>query len=102
MRLLECESKDILNKYQIVTPSGSVVVSVDKIEIQSPVMLKAQVPIGGRAKAGGILEALNAEQAKKNIKHLLSKWVTGYRAKKILMEEKLDIEHEYFMAITVS
>lgn len=100
MRLLECESKDILNKYQIVTPSGSVVVSVDKIEIQSPVMLKAQVPIGGRAKAGGILEALNAEQAKKNIKHLLSKWVTGYRAKKILMEEKLDIEHEYFMAIT--
>lgn len=100
MRLLECESKDILNKYQIVTPSGSVVVSVDKIEIQSPVMLKAQVPIGGRAKAGGILEALNAEQAKKNIKHLLSKWVTGYRAKKILMEEKLEIEHEYFMAIT--
>lgn len=100
MRLLECESKDILNKYQIVTPSGSVVVSVDKIEIQSPVMLKAQVPIGGRGKAGGILEALNAEQAKKNIKHLLSKWVTGYRAKKILMEEKLDIEHEYFMAIT--
>ncbi len=100
MRLLECESKDILNKYQIVTPSGNVVASVDKLEVESPVMLKAQVPIGGRGKVGGILVALTTGQAKKNVKHLLSMWVRGYKAKKILMEEKLDIERKYFMAIT--
>jgi len=100
VRLLECESKDILNKYQIVTPSGNVVASVDKLEVESPVMLKAQVPIGGRGKVGGILVALTTGQAKKNVKHLLSMWVRGYKAKKILMEEKLDIEREYFMAIT--
>ena len=100
MRLLECESKDILNKYQIVTPSGSVDSSVDKFNVESPVMLKAQIPIGGRAKAGGILEASNTEQAKTNINHLLSMWIRGYQAQKILMEENLDIEQEYFMAIT--
>lgn len=100
MRLLECESKDILNKYQIVTPKGSTVAAVNKHEIESPVMLKAQVPIGGRGKAGGILEASTTEQVKKNVDRLLSMWVRGYRAKKILIEEKLGIEREYFMAIT--
>jgi succinyl-CoA synthetase beta subunit/citryl-CoA synthetase large subunit len=100
VRLLECESKDILNRYQIVTPSGSVVSSVDRLNVESPVMLKAQVPIGGRAKAGGILEASTTEQAKTNINHLLSMWVRGYQAQKILMEENLDIEREYFMATT--
>jgi succinyl-CoA synthetase beta subunit/citryl-CoA synthetase large subunit len=100
VRLLECESKDILNKYQIVTPSGSVVTSVDKFNVESPAMLKAQIPIGGRAKAGGILEASNTAQAKTKINHLLSMWIRGYQAQKILMEEILDIEQEYFMAIT--
>lgn len=100
MRLLEWESKEILNKYQIVTPPGSLVGSVDKLEVASPVMLKVQVPIGGRGKAGGILEAMTTAQAQTNFTHLLSMWIRGYRAQKILMEEKLDIEREYFMAIT--
>ena len=100
MRLLEYESKDILKKYQIVTPSGSIVASVSKLGVKSPVMLKAQVPIGGRGKAGAILEASTTEQAKKYINQLRSMRIRGYKAKKILMEEKLDIEREYFMAIT--
>ena len=100
MRLLEYESKDILIKYQIVTPSGSVVGSVNKLDVKSPVMLKAQVPIGGRGKAGAILEASTTEQANKYFNQLLSMRIRGYKAKKILMEEKLDIEREYFMAIT--
>jgi len=100
VRLLEYESKDILKKYQIVTPSGSVVGSVNKLDVKSPVMLKAQVPIGGRGKAGAILEASTTEQANKYFNQLLSMRIRGYKAKKILMEEKLDIEREYFMAIT--
>ena len=100
MRLLEYESKDILKKYQIVTPSGSIVASVNKLGVKSPMMLKAQVPIGGRGKAGAILEASTTEQAKKYINQLRSMRIRGYKAKKILMEEKLDIEREYFMAVT--
>ena len=88
MRLLEYESKDILNKYQIVTPSGRVVGPDDKLTVESPVMLKAQVPIGGRAKSGGILKASNTTEAQKNISQLLSMWVRGYQAQKILVESK--------------
>ncbi len=100
MRLLECEAKEILNKYQIVTPSGSAVASVGKLDVKPPLILKAQVPIGGRGKSGGILEASTNKEAKIKIEQLLSTWVRGYKSRKILMEEKLDIDREFFMAIT--
>ncbi|UCG09054.1 MAG: hypothetical protein JSV83_10555 [Desulfobacterales bacterium] len=100
MRLLECEAKEILNKYQIVTPSGSAVASVGKLDVKPPLILKAQVPIGGRGKSGGILEASTNKEAKIKIEQLLSTWVRGYKSHKILMEEKLDIDREFFMAIT--
>lgn len=100
MRLLECEAKEILNKYQIFTPSGSAVASVGKLDVKPPLILKAQVPIGGRGKSGGILEASTNQEAKIKIEQLLSTWVRGYKSRKILMEEKLDIDREFFMAIT--
>ncbi len=100
MRLLECEAKEILNKYQIVTPSGSAVASVGKLDVKPPLILKAQVPIGGRGKSGGILEASTNQEAKIKIEQLLSTWVRGYKSHKILMEEKLGIDREFFMAIT--
>jgi succinyl-CoA synthetase beta subunit/citryl-CoA synthetase large subunit len=100
VRLLEYESKEILNKYNIVTPSSRLVESSDELDVASPMILKAQVPIGGRAKAGGIMEALNTDRAKTNAKELLSTWVRGYQARKILVEQKVDVEREFFMAIT--
>ena len=57
MRLLVFESKEILRKYKITTPSGVVVSKDDPLDIKYPVMLKAQIPIGGRAKSGGIIAA---------------------------------------------
>ena len=100
MRLLESESKGILNKYQIFTPPGSVVSSADNLDIKPPMMLKAQVPIGGRGKSGGIFEVSTIDEAKAKIEQLLATWVRGYKATKILVEEKLDIDQEFFMAIT--
>ena len=100
MRLLECESKEILNKYQIVTPEGRLVASADHLDIKLPVMLKAQVPVGGRGRSGGILEAVTIQEAESKIEQLLSTWVRGYKPSRILMEDKLDIDQEFFMAIT--
>lgn len=101
MRLLECESKEILSKYQIATPPGRVVSFINNLDIKPPVMLKAQIPIGGRGKSGGIFEASTSDEAKAKIEQLLATWVRGYKATKILVEEKLDIDQEFFMAITV-
>ena len=100
MRLLECEAKEILKKYQIVTPPGRVVASADHLDIKPPVMLKAQIPVGGRGKAGGILEAVTNQETKSKIEQLLSTWVRGYKSRQILVEEKLDIDREFFIAIT--
>ncbi len=100
MRLLEFESKEILRKYKITTPTGVVVSKDDPLDIKYPAMLKAQIPIGGRAKSGGILTAATYDDAKIHMQHLLATPLKGYQANKILIEEKLAVEEEFFMAVT--
>lgn len=100
MRLLEFESKEILKKYQIVVPAGKIVTLKEPFDIDFPVILKAQIPLGGRGKAGGILEASSRQKAESCIQQLFSKNVRGYIANKILVEEKVEIDREFFMAIT--
>ncbi|MGD8227994.1 MAG: acetate--CoA ligase family protein [Desulfobacteraceae bacterium] len=100
MRLLEYESKEILKKYGIPVPAGQVVTRSEDLQMQDPVVLKAQIPIGGRQKAGGIIEAEGREEARSGIEQLLSTEVRDYRPRKILVEEKIAVEHEFFTAIT--
>jgi succinyl-CoA synthetase beta subunit len=100
MRLLEYESKEILRKYGVPLPSGQVVSNSEGIQIHGPVMLKAQIPLGGRGKAGGIIEVSSKDEAKARIEHLLSTEVRGFRPKKILVEEKVEVAQEFFMAAT--
>ncbi len=100
MRLLEYESKEILKKYGIPVPTGQVVSKPKGIKTDGPVVLKAQIPLGGRGKAGGIIEVSSLEEAKSKIQHLLSMEVRGYRPKKILVEEKVEVTQEFFMAVT--
>ena len=100
MRLLEHESKRILEKYRIALPAGRLVGPNDPLKIDGPVMLKAQIPIGGRGKAGGILEASNAEEAQQKIALLLRSNLRGYIPKSVYMEEKKTVKQEFFMAVT--
>jgi len=100
MRLLEHESKEILAKYQIPIPKGTIVSSSEGVIIEKPVVVKAQIPLGGRGKVGGILEASTTQDAKEKIDNLLATKVRGYRPKKLLVEDKVDIKQEFFMAIT--
>jgi succinyl-CoA synthetase beta subunit/citryl-CoA synthetase large subunit len=72
----------------------------DKLDIGLPVMLKAQIPIGGRGKAGGILGASTMDEANAGIEQLRSTWIRGYKANKILVEEKTEIECEFYLAVT--
>ena len=82
MRLLEYESKEILMKYKIPTPPGQLISSAEEIKIDGPVMLKAQIPSGGRGKAGGILEVSSQEETKLELEKLFSTQMKGYRPKK--------------------
>jgi len=99
MRLLEYESKEILKAYGIPLPNGKVVSSAEGIQIHGPVMLKAQIPIGGRGKAGGVIEASSEAEARAEALHLLSTPLRGYKPKKILIEEKVEVAQEFLMAV---
>ncbi len=101
MRLLEHEAKEILRRYKIPLPSGYVVESAAKIqEVNGPVMLKAQIPLGGRGKSGGIIEVSSLGEARNKAEHLLSTRTRGYTPKKVLVEKKIGVAQEVFMAIT--
>jgi len=100
MRLLEHEAKQILKKYGIVIPQGRLIEKGDSADIDTPVIIKAQVPIGGRGKAGGILEVNGTDEARDKIDKLFTGTIRNYPVLKILLEEKANIQDEYFMAIT--
>jgi succinyl-CoA synthetase beta subunit len=100
MRLLEYESKEILSKYGIPVPTGQIISRGKELQMDGPVVLKAQIPLGGRGKAGGIIELSSVDHAKAHIDHLLSTEVRGYIPKKILAEEKVEVAQAFFMAVT--
>lgn len=62
-------------------------------------MLKAQIPLGGRGKAGGIIEASTEEEIRSGIEHILSTPVRGYKPTKVLVEEKMEVVQEFFVAL---
>ena len=63
------------------------------------VMIKAQVLVGGRGKAGGIKPANSLEEAKKIASSLLHSNLKGLEVKRLLFEEQLDIAREYYAGI---
>jgi succinyl-CoA synthetase beta subunit/citryl-CoA synthetase large subunit len=63
-------------------------------------MIKCQIPIGGRAKAGGVYEVRTEAEAEVRIKQLLGSKVRGYLVKELLIEEKIDFVQELFCAVT--
>ena len=71
------ESKEILGRYHIQVPRGDVVESAGGIETNAPVMLKAQIPLGGRGKSGGVIKVSSLQEAKEKIDHLLSTVIRG-------------------------
>src|SRR5579864_3061041 len=112
MRLLEYQGKELFAKAGIPVPPGHVASTVDEaVEIMrahpSPSVVKAQVLIGGRGKAGGIKFCSNAEDVKDPAKAILGMRIAnaqnpaGEVAERIWIEQRLDIEKEMYLSITV-
>jgi len=101
MKLLEHQGKELFRKYGIAVPTGRVVSSKDEltnIDTPFPWVMKAQVLIGGRGKAGGIKFVNNMGEAEKCFDELMAMEIKGEKVKKILIEEKLNIEKEYYLS----
>jgi succinyl-CoA synthetase beta subunit len=105
MKLLEYEAKEIFARSGIPTPQGGVVRVPEEVEkwLNLPgdrVVLKAQVEVGGRGKAGGVVITEKSEAVVK-ARDLFSKTIKGIAIREVLVEEFLPIQKEYYLAITV-
>jgi succinyl-CoA synthetase beta subunit len=105
MKLREYEAKNLLKEAGIPVPAGFLIRSADELTphlgaLGDAFVLKAQVDVGGRGKAGGILMAGRVDGTKL-AKELFGKRIKGLPVKEILAEQKLDIHHEYYLSITV-
>jgi len=105
VKLFEYEAKAILAKNGIPTPQGGLATSVtEAVKIASklkfPLVVKAQVLVAGRGKAGGILFAQSTKDVEKNATKILSQQIKGVTVKSIWVEEKIPIKRELYFGIT--
>ena len=106
-RLNEHEGKALFKIAKMPIPQGDVAetpAEAGKIAEKSgkPVGIKVQIGSGGRGKAGGVKFADTPAEAVKMAGQLIGATIKGYLVEKVLVEEKLDIEREYYAGIIVN
>ena len=106
MKLFEYEAKAIFKRYNIPTPNGGLATSPTEardiaIKINTPVAVKAQVLVAGRAKAGGILFANSPEEAEKAAEKLLNMKISDVKVQGVWVEEKASAKKELYFGVTV-
>lgn len=106
MKLKEYEGKEIFKKYGIPVPEGVVVSSLDGLEERIKqlhsvnLVVKSQILVAGRKKAGGIKFA-NRNNIKEVASSLLGAEIKGMKVNELLIEEKLEINKEYFLSLVI-
>ena len=105
MKLHEYQSKQIFNQWGIPIPKGKPATTpseAEKIaaELDKEVVVKAQVLVGGRGKAGGIKIAKTPQDAEKIAAEILSMEIKGCSVEKVLIDEAADIKREIYLGIT--
>jgi len=100
MRLYEYTSKDLLSKFGIPTPKGILTSSSSTSfeHLQFPVVIKAQVLVGGRGKAGGIKVAASPSDATVIINKMIGSEIEGIKVQKVLVEEKAEVVQELYLS----
>lgn len=106
MKLLEYQGKKLFSENDIPVPRGKVVTSALEAEeaaaqFGKEIVLKAQVPVGGRGKAGGIKFVDNLQHVRSEAEKLFHLDIEEFSVEKLLVEEKIDITNEIYMGLVV-
>lgn len=106
MKIHEYQAKQLMARYGIPVPPGEVASTADEAaeaakHIGGRVVVKAQVHVGGRGKAGGIRLAETPEEAKATASEILGKPLKGLRVDRVLVESALDIDKELYLGIVL-
>ncbi|HLG74873.1 MAG TPA: ATP-grasp domain-containing protein, partial [Ktedonobacteraceae bacterium] len=106
MKIHEYQAKDILARYGIPVQPGRVAQTPEEAEaiareLGGPVVIKAQVYVGGRGKAGGIQFGDTPELARAAAARVLGMDIKGLTVEKVLVTSKIDIQEEYYLGIVL-
>ncbi|MFZ0218543.1 MAG: ADP-forming succinate--CoA ligase subunit beta [Candidatus Dormiibacterota bacterium] len=105
MKLLEYQAKEVLSSLGIPIPKGRVARTPDEAfaaaQELGPVAVKAQVPVGGRGKAGGVKLAQTPEAARAAAEQIIGMDIKGFRVPLVYCETALDIGQEVYLGFTV-
>jgi len=104
VKIHEYQAKDILARYGIPLQPGRVAYTPEEAEaiaheLGGPVVIKAQVYVGGRGKAGGIQFGDTPAQARTAAAKVLGMDIKGLKVEKVLVVSKIDIKEEYYLGI---
>jgi len=105
MNLFEYQGKDLYKKYSITTPKSIFINSISDLTenhgLSFPLVVKAQVQVGGRGKAGGIKVAKNPQELEEHIDAILGMDIKGHKVGSLLIEEASEIISEYYISFTL-
>ncbi|HLF17103.1 MAG TPA: ADP-forming succinate--CoA ligase subunit beta [Candidatus Thermoplasmatota archaeon] len=106
MNLFEYQGRELYERHHIPCAKGFVVESMADLESKIeeahfPVVVKAQVLVGGRGKAGGVKFAENAAELRAVTKSILGLNIKGHVTKKVMVAQKLDFAKEYYLSFLV-
>src|ERR687890_942482 len=104
MDLLEYQGKQLFKNHGVAVPEGRAASSVTEAveaadELGYPVVIKAQVLIGGRGKAGGIKLAADRREAEAHASAILGMDIRGFTVHQVWVEQASDIAAEYYASI---
>src|SRR5574338_608038 len=105
MKLHEYQSKQLFSKYGIPIPNGRVAATAREArhiaeELGGRVVIKSQVLVGGRGKAGGVKLARDPQEAEQLATQILGMEIKGLPVRKVLVDEAASIDQEIYFAIT--
>ncbi len=107
MDLFEYQGKQFFASFDIPVSAGEAVTTVDDAVAVAerlnsyPVVIKAQVHVGGRGKAGGVKLATNADEVREHAGNILGLDIKGHVVKIVWVEVASDIDQEYYASFTL-
>ncbi|MEA3189953.1 MAG: succinyl-CoA synthetase beta subunit [Thermoplasmata archaeon] len=106
MNLYEHQGRELYERFGVPCAKGFVVESMEELEqklgqAHYPVVVKAQVLVGGRGKAGGVKFADNDAELRQVTKSILGLDIKGHVTKKVMVAQKLDFQSEYYLSFLV-
>src|SRR5579875_3742031 len=106
MKIHEYQAEEILARYGVPILPGQVAHTPEEAEaiarkLGGPVVIKAQVYVGGRGKAGGVQPGDTPEQAREAATKVLGMNIKGLTVEKVLVVSKLNIKEEYYLGIII-